>query len=194
VWIIILNTLVTAFWNIVLCSFVEVDWCFRGVYCLHHQGNDWVTSETSVCFNKTTQCYVPEGCHLQSCCCEKLKSHIVCVCVYIELNWIYLHSINPKQVNTFGYRTSQHIYIYTHTHIYIHIHIYIYIYTHTYTYTYTYTLLFRWAAKEDWSKYWWAWKWIFCVWCQWESWVQSEKIWSFGWGKCLTTENMISHV
>jgi hypothetical protein len=23
-----------------------------------------------------------------------------------ELNWIYLHSINPKQVN-FGYRTSQ---------------------------------------------------------------------------------------
>jgi hypothetical protein len=21
--------------------------------------------------------------------------------------WIYLHSINPKQVNTFGYRTSQ---------------------------------------------------------------------------------------
>jgi hypothetical protein len=25
---------------------------------------------------------------------------------WIELNWIYLHSINPKQVNTFGYRTS----------------------------------------------------------------------------------------
>jgi hypothetical protein len=25
----------------------------------------------------------------------------------LNLNWIYLHSINPKQVNTFGYRTSQ---------------------------------------------------------------------------------------
>jgi hypothetical protein len=25
------------------------------------------------------------------------------------LNWIYLHSINPKQVSTFGYRTSQKV-------------------------------------------------------------------------------------
>jgi hypothetical protein len=27
-----------ALWDIVLCSLVEVDQCFRGAYCLHHQG------------------------------------------------------------------------------------------------------------------------------------------------------------
>jgi hypothetical protein len=28
-----------AFWDIVLCNFI-VDWCFRGVYCLHHRPDD----------------------------------------------------------------------------------------------------------------------------------------------------------
>jgi hypothetical protein len=27
----------TAFWNIVLCSFIKVDRRFRGVYCFHHR-------------------------------------------------------------------------------------------------------------------------------------------------------------
>jgi hypothetical protein len=31
---------ITAFWDIVPSSLVEVDRRFRGVYCLHHQGND----------------------------------------------------------------------------------------------------------------------------------------------------------
>jgi hypothetical protein len=31
-----------AFWDIAQYSLVEVDWCFRGVYCLHHQGDEWV--------------------------------------------------------------------------------------------------------------------------------------------------------
>jgi hypothetical protein len=30
------STMMTAFWDIVLCSLVEVDWRFRGVYPLHH--------------------------------------------------------------------------------------------------------------------------------------------------------------
>jgi hypothetical protein len=33
------------------------------------------TSETSVCFNKTTRRYIPESCHLHSCRREKVKSH-----------------------------------------------------------------------------------------------------------------------
>jgi hypothetical protein len=27
----------TAFWDIAICGLVEVGWCFRGVFCLHHQ-------------------------------------------------------------------------------------------------------------------------------------------------------------
>jgi hypothetical protein len=27
------------FWDIALCSQVEVDWSFRDAYCLHHQGD-----------------------------------------------------------------------------------------------------------------------------------------------------------
>jgi hypothetical protein len=31
---------IIAFWYIVLCSLVEVDWRYRGAYCLHRQGDD----------------------------------------------------------------------------------------------------------------------------------------------------------
>jgi hypothetical protein len=31
---------VIAFWDASPCSLIEVDWCFRGAYCLHHQGNE----------------------------------------------------------------------------------------------------------------------------------------------------------
>jgi hypothetical protein len=31
---------ITAFWDILPFSLVEVDQCFRGDYCLHHQGDD----------------------------------------------------------------------------------------------------------------------------------------------------------
>jgi hypothetical protein len=62
-------------WDIASCSLIRVDRCFRGVYCLCHQGDDWIhhpddgavcTSETSVYSNETTQRYIPEGPHLQS--------------------------------------------------------------------------------------------------------------------------------
>jgi hypothetical protein len=46
----------TAFWDIVLYSLIEVHLCFKGAYCLCHQGNEGSammmeaihTSETSV--------------------------------------------------------------------------------------------------------------------------------------------------
>jgi hypothetical protein len=49
-------------WDIAQCS-LEVDRCFRGVYCLHHQGlmmQAVHTSEMSDYFNKTTQRYIPD--------------------------------------------------------------------------------------------------------------------------------------
>jgi hypothetical protein len=63
---------IRAFWDIAPCSLVGVDWRFRCVYCLHHQGNDnWsfitlmmkaiFTSETSVYSNETTRRYIPES-------------------------------------------------------------------------------------------------------------------------------------
>jgi hypothetical protein len=33
-------------WDVEPCSFVEIDWRFRGAYCLHHQGDEW-TGNTS---------------------------------------------------------------------------------------------------------------------------------------------------
>jgi hypothetical protein len=30
----------TVFWDVAPCSLVEINRCFRGVYCLHHQGSD----------------------------------------------------------------------------------------------------------------------------------------------------------
>jgi hypothetical protein len=32
----------TAFWDIKLCRLVEVDGRFRGDYCHHHQGDEWL--------------------------------------------------------------------------------------------------------------------------------------------------------
>jgi hypothetical protein len=29
----------TAYWDITMRNLKEVDWCFRGAYCLHHQGD-----------------------------------------------------------------------------------------------------------------------------------------------------------
>jgi hypothetical protein len=46
----------TVFWDVVPCSLVEINQCFRCVYCLHHQGDEWLLmeavsmSETSVNF------------------------------------------------------------------------------------------------------------------------------------------------
>jgi hypothetical protein len=43
----------TAFWDIMPCTLVEVDRCFRGAYCFRHQGD-----ETSVYFNEPTGRYI----------------------------------------------------------------------------------------------------------------------------------------
>jgi hypothetical protein len=53
-----------------------VDRRFRGAYCLHHQGNDHPTSETSAHFNVTARRYIPEDSKLHTRRHENLKSHI----------------------------------------------------------------------------------------------------------------------
>jgi hypothetical protein len=40
----------TAFWNIALCSLVEVDRRFKGAYCLHHQDDNGAISQNAVIF------------------------------------------------------------------------------------------------------------------------------------------------
>jgi hypothetical protein len=59
------------FWDIMLCSHVEVDRRFRDAYCLHHQVPMMKavrTSETSVSFNVTTRRYIPEDSKLHRLC------------------------------------------------------------------------------------------------------------------------------
>jgi hypothetical protein len=60
----------TSFRDTAPCSLVGGERRFRDVYWLHHQGDrrdggQVLTSETSVYFNKTTLCYIPEGCLIQ---------------------------------------------------------------------------------------------------------------------------------
>jgi hypothetical protein len=72
-------------WDIMPCSLVEVDRCFRGVNCLHHQGiySSFTTMmmevvhtfEASVYFYKTTQHCIPHSWHLHTHCCKNLKLH-----------------------------------------------------------------------------------------------------------------------
>jgi hypothetical protein len=64
-----------AFCDIAPCS-LRVDWRFRGVYYLHHHGDDSCISYMSV-YSETTWSYIPEGSHLHTRCCEDLKSHIL---------------------------------------------------------------------------------------------------------------------
>jgi hypothetical protein len=34
-----IHTMKTVFWNVVPCSLVDVNWCFRSACCFHYQGN-----------------------------------------------------------------------------------------------------------------------------------------------------------
>jgi hypothetical protein len=55
----------TAFWDIVLCNFVEVDQRFRGTLLTHsHDGGGSIASKMLVCFNETTCHCMPKGCQL----------------------------------------------------------------------------------------------------------------------------------
>lgn len=40
------------FWNAALCRLVDTDWCLRGAYDLHHQGDHSATSQMIVIFKK----------------------------------------------------------------------------------------------------------------------------------------------
>jgi hypothetical protein len=54
---------ITAFWDKVLCSLLEVDRRFGAAYCLQHQG-------------ETTRHYIPQGYHLYKRCRKNLKWHL----------------------------------------------------------------------------------------------------------------------
>jgi hypothetical protein len=53
-------------WDVLLCRLVEIDWRFRGAYCLHHHGPDDY---------ETTRRNVLEDSHLHTLRRENLKSH-----------------------------------------------------------------------------------------------------------------------
>jgi hypothetical protein len=70
----------TVFWDVAPCSLAEIDQSFRGVYCLHHQGDESSlmmeaisTSEMSVNVYQTTRRNIPDDSHLHTCR-ENLKS------------------------------------------------------------------------------------------------------------------------
>jgi hypothetical protein len=58
------------FWDIALCSLVDIDQGFRGPYCLHHQITLMLeavsSSETSVNFYKTTRRNILEYSHIHT--------------------------------------------------------------------------------------------------------------------------------
>jgi hypothetical protein len=65
----------TVFWDIALCSVVDINQCFRGTYCLHHQGYELFISlmieavsstERSVSICQTAQCYI-SGDRIKTC-------------------------------------------------------------------------------------------------------------------------------
>jgi hypothetical protein len=72
----------TVFWDVELCSPVEIDRRFSGAYCLHHlvlmalMKEPVNTSETSVNFYQTTRPNNPEESHLYTRRRENLKSHL----------------------------------------------------------------------------------------------------------------------
>jgi hypothetical protein len=70
------------FWDVAPYSLVDINQCFRGAYCFHHQDDESLlmmeavrSFETLVIIYQTTWCNIPEDCHLHSLCHENLKSH-----------------------------------------------------------------------------------------------------------------------
>jgi hypothetical protein len=72
------------FWFVAPCRLVSVYQRFRGLYCLHHQVDEWTfalmmepvqTSETFVNSHQSTRRYKPEDSHLHSHRRENLKSY-----------------------------------------------------------------------------------------------------------------------
>jgi hypothetical protein len=71
----------TVLWDVAPCSLVDIYRRFRGVYCLHHQGDLMmeavITSETSIIFYETTRRNIPEDGHLDTRRRENRKSHLI---------------------------------------------------------------------------------------------------------------------
>jgi hypothetical protein len=82
------------------CSFVEDDWCFRGAYCLHHQGSLMIeavsTSEMSVSFYESAWHNIPEDCHLHTCHHEKLKSQL-CFFLIPDISFQHMNFIGNHE-------------------------------------------------------------------------------------------------
>jgi hypothetical protein len=57
------------FWDVALCSHVEVDRRFVSAYCLHHQGDEMLANFV------TTRRYIREDSKLHTCRRENMKSH-----------------------------------------------------------------------------------------------------------------------
>jgi uncharacterized membrane protein (DUF485 family) len=94
------------FWDVALCSHVEVDRRFKGAYCLHHQGDEFTalmmeavrTCETSSNFNVTTWLYITEDSKLRAqkdvdCTCEITPTSIHPITIYpsyVQLSTYYV--------------------------------------------------------------------------------------------------------
>jgi hypothetical protein len=71
------------FWDVALCSVVETECYFRGVYSLLNQETDGPddeavsTSEMFVNFYQTTWHKFLKDSHLHTCCCQNLKYNLV---------------------------------------------------------------------------------------------------------------------
>jgi hypothetical protein len=60
---------ITIFWNVALCSLIEIGRSFSSAYCLHRQSALMMqavsNAETSANFYQTTECNNTEDSHLQ---------------------------------------------------------------------------------------------------------------------------------
>jgi hypothetical protein len=94
------------FWDVALCSHVEVDQRVRGAYCasiirvITLMTEAVRISEMSAIFNVTTWHYIPEDSKLHVHCRENLKSHMT-VLKFCKLNLLLyksIHKIRADQI------------------------------------------------------------------------------------------------
>jgi hypothetical protein len=85
----------TVLWDTAPCNLFEVD--------LREKGG-MLTSETSVYFNKTTRCYIAEGCHLHTPRPENLKSNTDVKTLWkLGTGWKIMHKMFCKDlINLFS--------------------------------------------------------------------------------------------
>jgi hypothetical protein len=86
---------VDVFWDVAPCSLVDIDWHFRGAYCLHHQGDEeamrGTTSQKTVIFKLCSPCSVIEIEALYKNCMQFTKINIfvwIIMWEYGQLNFV----------------------------------------------------------------------------------------------------------